>query len=177
MEFTALPLDGAFAVTSDEHRDDRGTFTRIWDAGEFEQRGLKSSVAESSASWNPHRGTLRGLHYQIAPYEEAKVVTCLRGSIWDVIVDLRPDSATYRRWHAIELSGASLVSVYVPEHFAHGYQTLENGSLVLYEITAPYHPEASRGLRWDDPALKIAWPFASERIISNRDKTHPLLDR
>jgi dTDP-4-dehydrorhamnose 3,5-epimerase len=175
VEFEVLPLAGAYRITFEPQLDERGFFARIWDSKEFAARGLNSNLAQSSLSHNLHRGTVRGLHYQVAPHEEAKLVTCVRGSIWDVIVDLRPDSPTYRRWHAVELSDASVTSVFVPEQFAHGYQTLEDDSLVLYEITVPYHPKASRGLRWDDPALQIAWPVVDARIISLRDKRHPLL--
>jgi dTDP-4-dehydrorhamnose 3,5-epimerase len=176
MDLVALPLAGAYAVTSARHEDERGVFSRIWDSGEFAAGGLHSEISQSSVSLSPRRGTLRGLHYQVAPHEEAKLVTCLRGSIWDVMVDLRPDSPTYRHWHAMEVSSENLVSVYVPQHFAHGYQTLEDDSLVLYEITAPYHAEASRGLRWDDPVLDIPWPETKERVISARDRSHPLLE-
>jgi dTDP-4-dehydrorhamnose 3,5-epimerase len=177
MHFTPLPLEGAYTIMSEPLRDERGSFSRTWDSDEFESRGLASAWTQTSLSWNRERDTLRGLHYQVPPHEEVKLVTCVHGSIWDVIVDLRPESPTYRKWHGVELSSDDSMSVYVPRRFAHGYQTLEPDSVVLYQITAAYRREASRGLRWDDPALQIEWPNVTARIISIRDTTHPLLDR
>jgi dTDP-4-dehydrorhamnose 3,5-epimerase len=176
VQFSKLPLAGAYRIDIDPAEDHRGFFARIWSAREFTDHGLNPELLESSLSFNIRKGTLRGLHFQDPPYEEAKLVTCLRGAIWDVMVDLRPASMTYRHWHAVRLSARDLSSVYVPEQFAHGFQTLEADSLVLYQIAGAYHPEAARGIRWDDPALRIDWPLEKERIISDRDQAYPLLD-
>lgn len=129
---------------------------------------------QCNVSWNRRRGTLRGLHYQAPPDAEAKLVRCTRGAIWDVIVDLRPDSATRFRWFAAELTSANRTALYVPEGFAHGFQTLSDDSEVLYQMSAFYRPEAARGARWDDPRLGITWPLP-EPIISARDASYPLL--
>ncbi len=176
MRFSKLPLAGAYRIDIDPAEDQRGFFARIWSARELADHGLNPGLAESSLSFNPRKGTLRGLHYQDPPHVEAKLVTCLRGELWDVMVDLRPESTTYRQWHAVRLSARDLASVYVPEQFAHGFQTLEADTLVLYQIAGAYHPEAARGIRWDDPALRIDWPPETERIISDRDQAYPLLD-
>lgn len=177
MKFRELPLAGAFLLEIERREDDRGFFGRSWCALEFATRGLNTRVAQCNLSYNPRKGTLRGLHYQAAPYAEAKVVSCMRGAIWDVIVDLRQDSPTYQRWHAEELSGDSLRALYIPEGFAHGFQTIEDHSLVHYQMSEFYHPECACGARWDDPALAITWPEPPEggRIISDRDRAHPLL--
>jgi dTDP-4-dehydrorhamnose 3,5-epimerase len=172
VDFTALPLEGAYQVTSEDHRDERGSFSRIWDSNEFARHGLASALAQSSLSWNPRRGTLRGLHYQVAPHEEAKLVSCLRGSIWDVIVDLRRDSSTFSQWHGQQLDGDSLSALYVPKGFAHGFLTLADDVLVLYQIAEAYDPKSARGVRWDDPAFNIEWP-ASPTLISGRDRSYP----
>ena len=172
MEFTALPIDGLYAVGFEDHRDERGSFSRIWDSSEFARHGLRSVLAQTSVSWSPVQGTLRGLHYQAAPHEEAKLVTCLRGSIWDVAVDLRRDSPTFRRWHAEKLDGESLRSIYVPEGVAHGFLTLTDDVLVLYQISHAHVPSSARGVRWNDPAFKIGWP-TTPNVISSRDQSYP----
>jgi dTDP-4-dehydrorhamnose 3,5-epimerase len=172
MEFRPLPIAGAFLVTPERHEDDRGFFARSWDAEEFQAHGLNPRLAQTSLSLSPRAGTLRGLHYQAAPHEEAKIVTCVRGSIWDVVVDLRPGSATFRRWHAEELTGANLWALYVPEGCAHGFLTTTDDALVLYQISAPHDPAAARGVRWDDPAIGIAWPDRPV-VISGRDASYP----
>lgn len=178
MNFQELPLAGAFLLEIERREDERGFFGRSWCARECEALGLDTRVAQCNLSYNPRRGTLRGLHYQVAPHSEAKVVTCMRGAIWDLIVDLRPESPTYRRWHAEELSGTSLRALYIPEGFAHGFQTLKEDTLVHYQMSEFYHPECARGIRWDDPALAIVWPEppVGGREISERDRAHPLLE-
>ena len=176
MIFTELPLKGAFLVDLERHEDERGFFARSWCAQEFAALGLDARLAQCNLSHNPKRKTLRGLHYQVAPHPEAKLVTCVRGRIWDVVVDLRPGSPTFRAWHAVELDGVGLRALFIPKEFAHGFQTLADDSLVLYQISEFYHPESARGLRWDDPALAIAWPEAEGRVISERDRSYPLLD-
>jgi dTDP-4-dehydrorhamnose 3,5-epimerase len=155
----------------DPHQDHRGYYAPIWSAREFKARGLVDHVAEAGASYNRKRGTLRGMHRQAAPHAQAKVVRCTRGSIHDVIIDLRTDSATYGRWTAVNLSAASATMLYVPEGFAHGFQTLEDDTDVSYLMSAHYHPESERGIRWNDPRFGISWPV-SEVILSEKDSAY-----
>ena len=154
--------------------DDRGFFARSFCQDEFRARGLAPVVAQCNVSWNRRRGTLRGLHYQAAPHEEAKLVRCTRGAVWDVIVDLREGSPTRLLWHAVELNAENRTALYIPAGFAHGFQTLVHDTEVLYQMGEFYHADLSRGLRWNDPALGIAWPLA-DPILSERDRTYPLL--
>jgi dTDP-4-dehydrorhamnose 3,5-epimerase len=172
--FTPTPLAGAWLVELEPIADDRGFFARSFCREEFEARGLDPRIAQTNISFNRRRGTLRGLHYQAAPYAEAKLVRCTQGAIWDAIVDLRPESPTYKRWHGVELSAASRRALYVPEGFAQGFQTLADNSEVLYLMSQFYRPDAARGLRWDDPALGIAWPIADPQL-SDRDRGLPRL--
>ena len=172
MKFEALPIAGAYSVVSEPHEDERGFFARIWSSAEFAERKLAPRLAESSLSHTPTAGTLRGLHYQVAPHEEAKLVMCLRGAIWDVVVDLRPDSPTYRQWHGSQLDVEHLQAIYVPEGLAHGFITLSDDVLVLYQISEPYDQGCARGVRWNDPALGIAWP-AEPVIVGARDQSFP----
>ena len=165
-------LAGAFVVESEPIEDERGWFARIYDEGELEQNGLATRFAQGSLAYNKERGTLRGMHYQEEPYAEAKLIRCISGAVHDVIVDLRPASPTFKRWVAVELTAASGRMLYVPEGLAHGYLTLENESETLYLISAPYAPEAARGVRWDDPAFGIAWPD-EPRVLSEKDKAWP----
>lgn len=174
MRFTPLPIDGAFLIELEQIRDERGYFARVWCADEFARHGLDSRAAQANLGVNPRRGTLRGLHYQVAPHLEAKLVRCLRGSAWDVLVDLRPDSVTFRRWHAVELSAENHHAVYIPPLCAHGYVTLVDDTEVWYQATAPYEPSSARGVRHDDPAIGIDWPIAAT-VISGRDQAWPLL--
>jgi|WetSurMetagenome_2_1015567.scaffolds.fasta_scaffold440058_2 dTDP-4-dehydrorhamnose 3,5-epimerase len=173
MRFTPLSIPGAHLIDVEPHRDDRGFFARTWCAREFAEHGLAARLAQSSVSFNEHAGTLRGLHYQAAPHEEAKLVRCTHGAIFDVIVDLRPSSPSFRTWVGAELSAGNRRMLYVPEGVAHGFQTLEPASEVLYLISEFYAPETARGVRWDDPAFGIAWPAAERRIISDRDRAYP----
>ncbi|MFN2498992.1 MAG: dTDP-4-dehydrorhamnose 3,5-epimerase [Pyrinomonadaceae bacterium] len=172
MKFTETVLKGAFVIDLQLMEDERGFFARSWCKQEFVAQGLNANLAQCSLSYNQKRGTLRGLHYQAKPYAEAKVVWCITGAIYDVIVDLRPNSSSYKEWMGIELKAAVRKILYVPEGFAHGFQTLEDNTEVLYQISEPYQPEYSRGLRWDDPAFQFRWPLP-ERIISARDKAFP----
>ena len=172
MRFDPLLLDGAHVVSSEPHEDERGSFARIWSSAEFAERGLAATVVESSLSVTPRRGTLRGLHYQLPPHEEAKFVTCIQGSIWDVIVDLRSDSPTHRRWHGMKLSGEELASLYVPEGFAHGFLTLSDDVVVLYQMSAPHVADAATGVRWDDPAFAVDWP-EPPLMVGVRDQGFP----
>jgi dTDP-4-dehydrorhamnose 3,5-epimerase len=175
MIFTELPLPGAFAVDLQELRDERGFFARSYCAAEFAAKGLGPELRQCSVSYNARRGTLRGLHYQDAPHEEHKLVRCTAGAIYDVIVDIRQSSPTYRRWYGAELTMANRRSLFIPPGFAHGFVSLTDGAEVYYMISAAHAPEFSRGLRWNDPALAIQWPLAPT-VISARDAAYPLMD-
>lgn len=172
MIFEETELKGAFRIEPEELRDERGFFARVWCQQEFVAHGLNPKLAQCSISFNRKKGTLRGMHYQVAPHEEAKLVRCTSGAVHDVIIDLRPESATFKRHYATVLSYANRQMLYIPARFAHGFQTLEDDTEVLYLISDFYVPESARGVRWDDPAFGIEWP-AGERIISQRDRTYP----
>jgi len=174
LKFAPTPLAGAYVVELERLADERGFFARSFCQEEFRQHGLKPDIAQCNVSWNGRRGTLRGLHFQAAPHEEAKVVRCTRGAIWDVIVDLREGSPTRWRWHGLELNADNRLAFYVPEGFAHGFQTLADDSEVLYQMSEFYHPDLARGLRWDDPKLGIRWPIL-DPILSPRDRSYALL--
>jgi len=176
LKFHPTPLAGAFVVEPERREDERGFFARSFCESEFRAQGLNPAVAQCNVSWNRRKGTLRGLHFQSKPHEEAKLVRCTRGAIWDVIVDLREGSATRHRWHAAELSAENRRALYVPRGFAHGFQTLADDSEVLYQMSEFYHPESSRGLRWDDPVFGISWPLP-DPIVSPRDRAYAPLPR
>ncbi len=175
MLFTETPLAGAFVIDLEERPDARGFFARSFCMTEFEAHGLKPAVAQCNLSYNHHRGTLRGMHYQVQPAAEAKLVRCTRGGIYDVIVDLRPDSPTYLRHFGVELTEANRRALYVPEMFAHGYLALSDGAEVTYQVSEVYTPGCERGLRFDDPTLAIVWPIPIT-VISDKDKAWPLLE-
>ena len=168
MIFAEVPLTRAFLIEGDKLSDERGFFGRIFSAKEFEVRGLDHRVSQTAVSFNRLRGTLRGMHYQAAPHEQAKLVRCTRGIIYDVIIDLRPTSPTFSLWFGVELSGADLRMIYVPPGFAHGFETLQDESEVSYQMSTPYHPESERGIRWNDPFFAVDWPFPPT-ILSVRD--------
>lgn len=172
MRFVETRLPGAFVLETEPIRDERGFFARTFCQREFEARGLDPRIAQCNLSYNRRRGTLRGMHYQAAPHAEAKVVACVRGAIWDVVVDLRPDSPTFRAWFGLELAAGSGRALYVPEGFAHGFQTLTDDAEVFYQMSEFYHPESARGVRWNDPAFGIEWPLA-EPEMSPRDRQWP----
>ncbi len=174
MKFQELPLAGAYTIEMDRLEDERGFFARSYSAEEFAARGLPAAMPQSSVSFNARRGTLRGLHYQAEPHAEDKLVRCTAGAIYDVIVDLRPDSPTARRWFGVELSAANHRSLFVPKGLAHGFMTLRDDTEVLYMISVPYAPGFERGLRWNDPAIGISWPTAPS-VVSARDAAYPLL--
>ena len=174
MQFDPLPIAGAWLITLSPLTDERGAFARTFCAKAFTDRGLNPAVAQCNTSINRRQATLRGLHFQSAPHAEAKLIRCVRGAIWDVIVDLRPESPTFRQWTAAELSATNRQQLYVPEGMAHGFQTLCDDVEVLYQMSAAYVPEAASGLRWDDPVLAIPWPLA-DPILSERDRVWPLL--
>lgn len=168
MIFTETVLSGAFVVELDPMQDERGFFARSWCQQEFAAHGLNPNLVQCNISFNKKRGTLRGMHYQEKPHEEAKLVRCTRGAIYDVIIDLRPDSPTHRRWFGAELTADNYRMLYVPEGFAHGFQTLEDDSEVFYQMSVAHHPDAARGVRFDNPEFAIAWPIV-DIIISPRD--------
>ena len=174
MKFQESPLAGAYTIEMDRLEDERGFFARSYSAEEFAARGLPAAMPQSSVSFNARRGTLRGLHYQAEPHAEDKLVRCTAGAIYDVIVDLRPDSPTARRWFGVELSAANHRSLFVPKGLAHGFMTLRDDTEVLYMISVPYAPGFERGLRWNDPAIGISWPTAPS-VVSARDAAYPLL--
>ena len=166
-------LNGTYVIEPERLEDERGFFARTWCQREFQNYGLNLTIVQCSVSFNRRKGTLRGMHYQAAPKAEAKVVRCTRGAIYDVIVDIRPGSATFKKWVATELTAENHRMHYIPEGLAHGFQTLEDETEVFYEISEFHAPECARGFRWDDPVFDIDWPPASERIISDRDRNFP----
>jgi dTDP-4-dehydrorhamnose 3,5-epimerase len=171
--FVETPLQGAFVIDLQPVSDERGFFARAWCQHEFEEHGLESRLAQCSVSFNYSAGTLRGLHYQAPPHEEVKIVRCTSGAVFDVIVDLRPNSSTYAAHHSVILSAANRRMLYIPEGFAHGFQTLEDNTEVYYQMSEFYAPDAARGVRWNDPAFGIVWPHAERLIIAERDRTYP----
>jgi len=176
MKFQGTKLSGVFEIHLDPILDERGFFARSWCQREFEEHGLNPKLVQCNVSFNARKGTLRGLHYQAAPYPEAKLVRCIRGSIYDVVVDLRPDSLTFKDWIGVELTQMDRNMVYVPEGCAHGFLTLEDQAEVLYQMSEFYHQESARGVRWDDPAFQVVWPGEVD-VISERDRTYPSFDR
>lgn len=172
MKFSPTALTGACIIDIEPVPDERGFFARSWCREEFARHGLNPDLAQCSISFNKKRGTLRGLHYQARPHEETKVVRCTRGAICDVIVDLRPESPTFRKWIAVELSADNRRMLYIPAGLAHGFQSLTDDTEVFYQISTPYHPESARGARWNDPAFGIEWPV-TERVISDKDRQYP----
>ncbi len=174
MIFTGSKLKGAYIIDVERREDERGFFGRTFCQNEFSAHGLKVNVAQCNISFNKKRGTLRGMHFQIAPRAEAKLVRCTRGKIWDVMIDLRPDSPTRYQWEAVELSAENRRALYIPEGFAHGFQTLEDDSEVFYQMYEFYSPEHASGVRWDDPAFGIIWPL-SNPVMSEKDRSYPLL--
>jgi len=174
MKFTETKLQGAFVLELEPRSDNRGFFSRTFCQQEFETHGLNPNVAQVNLSFNEKAGTLRGLHYQVPPATEAKLFRCIRGAIYDVIVDMRHESPTYLQHFGIELSASNHLALYVPEMFAHGYQALQAGTEVLYQVSEFYTPGVEKGLRFDDPALNISWP-TEVTVISEKDQSWPLL--
>src|ERR1700733_8406638 len=172
MKFYALQLSGAFRIEPNLMVDERGAFARRFCAEEFRALGLETDLVQRSISFNVRAGTLRGMHFQLPPYLEAKTVRCTRGAIFDVMVDLREGSPTYGQWHGEELTADNRLMLYIPKGFAHGFQSLVDNSEVEYEIMTPRVPEAAAGFRFDDPRLAINWPVA-DMIVSERDKMLP----
>ena len=172
MIFKETKLDGAYIIELNKLKDERGFFARSWCQKEFEDQGLESRIVQSNVSFNKNKGTLRGMHYQQAPHGETKLIRCTRGALYDVIVDLRPASPTYKQWIGIELTADNYRMLYVPRDFAHGFQTLEDGTEATYHVSEFYTPGAEKGLRWNDPAFQIAWPIEVS-VISSKDASWP----
>jgi dTDP-4-dehydrorhamnose 3,5-epimerase len=175
MTFQETKLPGVFEIHLEPMGDERGFFARSWCQREFEGQGLNPVTAQCNISFNEKKGTLRGLHFQAEPYPEAKLVRCTQGSIYDVAVDLRPQSPAFRQWIGVTLTAANRKMIYIPAGFAHGFLTLEAKTEIFYQMSEFYHPELSRGVRWDDPAFQIVWPGQVE-VISDRDKGYPDFD-
>ena len=175
MKFVETEIPGVLVVSPDVFRDERGEFVINWMPDEFAARGLETTIAQTSGALTLERGSIRGLHYQAAPFEEAKVVRVTRGGVFDVAVDLRPDSPTYLKWVGAELTASNRQIMYIPKGCAHGYQTLVDDTTLLYAISAPYDAASARGVRWNDPALAIPWPEQKAVHLSDRDRSLPLL--
>ena len=173
MIFEETRLKGAFVITIEKIEDKLGFFARSWCKKEFEFHGLVSTIVQSNLSFNKKAGTLRGMHYQVAPFEETKLFRCTKGVIYEVIIDLRVGSPTYKQWIGVELTEHNYKMLYVPEGFAHGFQTLKDNTEVIYHVSQFYSQEHERGIRWDDPFFNIEWPEAEERIISEKDRSWP----
>jgi dTDP-4-dehydrorhamnose 3,5-epimerase len=175
--FTKTDLAGAYVIDLEQLQDERGFFARAWDVNEFAERGLSTRLVQANVAFNHSAGTLRGMHYQAEPHAEAKLVRCTRGAVYDVIIDLRPGSPTHAHWLAVELTGENSRMLYVPEGFAHGYQTLADETETFYLVSEFYTPQAQRGVRWDDPAFAIDWPDTENRVMSEKDRTWPDFER
>jgi dTDP-4-dehydrorhamnose 3,5-epimerase len=172
MIFSQIKLKGAFLIEPERKEDHRGFFARTWDQQEFENYGLNSRLVQCSVSFNKKKGTLRGMHFQVAPFEETKLVRCTKGEIFDVIIDLRPNSETFKKYFSVILNEENRLMLYIPEGFAHGFQTLTDNTEIFYQMSQFYSPEHASGVRWNDPAFGIDWP-ADERTILDRDLNYP----
>jgi dTDP-4-dehydrorhamnose 3,5-epimerase len=172
MKFIRVPLEGAFVVEIEPVVDQRGFFARTWCAEEFRSHGLDPRLAQCGFSFNKRKGTLRGMHYQAEPHAEVKLIRCFAGAIYDVILDLRPASPSYCKWFGVELTASNGKMLYVPEGFAHGFETLADDTQVFYQMSVPYRPELARGVRWNDPLFDIQWPHR-DAILSERDRSFP----
>lgn len=170
MIFKKTPLKDSYLIELEIKKDYRGFFARSWDSEVFKKEGLNSKLAQCNISFSKKKGTLRGMHYQIAPYEESKLIRCTSGLIYDVIIDLRKNSNTYRKWAGFELSAKDYRMLYVPEGFAHGFQSLEDNTEIFYQVSQYYNPDYERGIRWNDPSFNIVWPL-DEITISDKDKS------
>ena len=173
MKFTETKISGVFVIDPTRYEDERGFFAPAFSAREFEARGMTGHFPETNISYSLRSGTLRGMHYQAAPHGQAKLVRCTRGRVFDVAVDLRPDSQTYREWVGVELTAENRRMLYLPGDCGHGFQTLTDDTEVFYMVSSTYEPRSGRGFRWDDPAFRIEWPEADERILVDRDRNYP----
>lgn len=172
MIFNKTEFNGVFIIEIEKQIDERGFFARTWDKKKFEEYGLNSKLVQCNVSFNKKKGVLRGMHYQITPYEEAKLIRCTKGKIFDVIIDLRPKSNTFRQWFGVEISDENYKILYVPEGFAHGFQTLEDNTEVFYQMSEIYMPDYVRGIRYNDSIFDIKWPI-TPAIISEKDRIYP----
>lgn len=172
MIFRSTNLDGAFILELERFEDERGFFAQGWSPKELSEQGLEAPLAESAISFNKRKGTLRGMHYQAAPHAQVKIVRCTRGSVYDVIIDLRSNSSTFKQWVGVELSARDHRMLYVPKDFAHGFQTREDETEIFYQMSSVYVPESGRGVRWNDPTFAINWPEMDSRIINERDQSY-----
>ena len=172
MKFIETPVQGCLIIEPDRFDDDRGFFSRIWDQKEFTERGLSTAFAQFNLAYNHKAATLRGMHFQSAPNAEVKLVRCTRGSVYDAIIDLRPDSPTYLKWAGVELTADNYRTFYVPKGCAHGYATLVDKAEVAYQVSDPYAPASAGGVRWNDPVFGVKWPI-TPTIIHQRDATYP----
>ncbi len=173
MKFTATGLSGAYIIEVEPLCDERGFFARSWCETEFAEHRLNACIKQCNISFNQLKGTLRGLHYQADPFGEVKLVRCTKGAIFDVIIDIRPDSPSYKQHFSIELNEDNRRMLYIPQGFAHGFQTLLDNTEVFYQMSTEYVAESARGLRWNDPAFGIEWPAVTKRIMSQRDEAYP----
>jgi dTDP-4-dehydrorhamnose 3,5-epimerase len=173
MLFLETSLLGAFIIEPEWKADERGFFARVFCVEEFEAHGLEARLVQCSISFNKKQATLRGMHFQVAPFEEARLVRCTMGAVYDVLLDLRPNSLTFKQWIGAELTSENRRITYVPKGFAHGFITLSNDCEVFYQMSEAYHPESTCGVRWDDPAFSIEWPFRPA-VISLKDRSYPL---
>jgi len=171
MIFTETELTGAYIIEIEKLEDERGFFARAWDKNIFKKNGLNPDLVQCDISFNKIKGTLRGMHYQIQPYEESKLVRCTRGMIFDVIIDLRKSSKTFKKWVSFKLSNDNYKMLYIPEGFAHGFQTLEDNTEIFYQMSQFYNPDYSKGILWNDPYFKIKWPIENP-IISKKDLSY-----
>lgn len=176
MRFGRIEIASAWVIDPDPHEDERGRFMRAWCAREFADRGINFVPVQANVGFSRRMGTVRGMHFQKAPAPEAKLVRCTRGSIYDVVIDIRPESPSYRQWHGIELSAENGRMLFVPEHCAHGYQTLEDFTEIYYMASGFYTPSLAHGVRFDDPAFAIPWPL-SPTAVSEQDRSWPLIER
>ncbi|WP_310830502.1 dTDP-4-dehydrorhamnose 3,5-epimerase [Paenibacillus pedocola] len=172
MYFVETPLSGSFVVELELLSDERGFFARSWCEEEFLAFGLASSFVQCNISYNKNKNTLRGMHYQAEPYEETKLVRCTKGSIYDVIIDIRPESLTYKQWFSIELSETNHKMLYIPKGFAHGFKTLSDNTEVFYQMGSAYNEKSSRGIMWNDPVFGVVWPEEDQLIISDKDLSY-----
>ena len=171
MKFFETDLEDAYIIELEKLEDERGFFTRIWDKKIFKDRGLNSDLVQMSFSYSKQKGTLRGMHFQKTPFDEEKIVRCMKGKIFDVIIDLRKESKTYKKWISFELDSNDLKMIYIPKGFAHGFQTLEDNTEIFYHMSDCYMPEYARGISWNDKAIDIRWPI-NHPIISDNDKSY-----
>jgi len=171
MKFKKTKLEGTYVIELEKQEDERGFFARVWDKKQFQNMGLSYEIQQCSISFNKKKGTMRGMHYQEPPYEEVKLVRCTKGKIFDVIIDLRKNSTTFKKWISVELSAENHKIIYVPEGFAHGFQTLEDNTEVFYQMSQFYNPDSARGVKWDDKAFNIKWPL-KPTLLSEKDQSY-----